>query len=265
MEKSKFAQPVSMVCNKEQFEHYLKKPMEDLGYEPYLLNISSYNPILIAHDDKIKCTSKNHLNSHIYGNWADGKGYFIDHFNPELFLAIAGMREGDDIRKGGYFMCIKGVIMDFSGKLTYKKGVIYKSESDGCITGEQGGKIHGWSKVSYTDEYFRKATLQDLIEKFGKKEYTIEVVEPSRGSLFVSDEGFKIEPPEQKSIENIVADTIMGYVDNNFQSAYDLYVKVGQELESRLKVEKKQLTEKKSQLNKISFTNGERKTVGKKK
>ena len=57
------------------------------------------------------------------------------------------------IRKGDKFECIEDVIMD-DGEIAYRKGGVYVSERDSCITDLQGCDIHIWE----TDwpEYFKR-------------------------------------------------------------------------------------------------------------
>lgn len=52
------------------------------------------------------------------------------------------------------YLCIKDVIMDGSGVVTYIKGRIYPSEYEGCVTNEQGDTHHMWSDKSLFNEYF---------------------------------------------------------------------------------------------------------------
>jgi hypothetical protein len=59
------------------------------------------------------------------------------------------------IKKGNEFVCIKKVIMKFSKITEYKKGFIYISEKDDCITNESGDKNHQWD-VKYNIRYFVK-------------------------------------------------------------------------------------------------------------
>ena len=41
------------------------------------------------------------------------------------------------------FLCIQDVVFG-SGYFVYKKGKVYKSEIEGCITNEQGNLYHEW-------------------------------------------------------------------------------------------------------------------------
>ena len=63
----------------------------------------------------------------------------------------------EKISVGDKFLCTKTVIMDLSEEVAYKKGKIYYSDYDGCITDEQSDMHHHWYILSDEfDEYFEK-------------------------------------------------------------------------------------------------------------
>lgn len=67
-----------------------------------------------------------------------------------------------NIKKGDSFVCIEDVIMDDEHySLVYKKGSVYTSEIDGCITDEDGDINHHWNDVDYTSLYFVKINLDN--------------------------------------------------------------------------------------------------------
>lgn len=66
-----------------------------------------------------------------------------------------------DIKKGDSFVCIEDVIMTDDDSLVYKKGSVYTSEKDGCITNEAGEIDHRWDNVDYTRLYFAKIELNN--------------------------------------------------------------------------------------------------------
>ena len=60
------------------------------------------------------------------------------------------------IRKGEEFVCIKKVVMRNPDKtIEYKKGFIYISEKDHCITNESGNVDHFWNFKAFS-KYFVK-------------------------------------------------------------------------------------------------------------
>jgi hypothetical protein len=61
------------------------------------------------------------------------------------------------IKKGDRFFCHTSVEMDGEQVfIAYRKGKIYTSDEDGCITNDRGGKLHSWSTVEYLEKYFSK-------------------------------------------------------------------------------------------------------------
>jgi hypothetical protein len=68
-----------------------------------------------------------------------------------------------DIKKGDSFVCIQDVIMAEDDSLVYKKGFVYTSEKNGCITDEDGDIDHRWDDVDYTRLYFVKIGKNNAI------------------------------------------------------------------------------------------------------
>ena len=60
------------------------------------------------------------------------------------------------IKKGNEFVCIKKVVMKGSKVTEYKKGFIYISELDDCITNESGNVNHFWNTEKIIKKYFIK-------------------------------------------------------------------------------------------------------------
>ena len=61
------------------------------------------------------------------------------------------------IKKGDRFVCIKNVIMNKDLKdIAYRKGYVYVSQINGCITNDKLITGHGWSKYSQPKRYFVK-------------------------------------------------------------------------------------------------------------
>ena len=69
-----------------------------------------------------------------------------------------------EIKKGDKFLCIKDVIL-FDGRgIAYKKGEIYKSERDYCITDISGDKEHTWSERDIIiQQYFKPLSEVDYV------------------------------------------------------------------------------------------------------
>lgn len=58
-----------------------------------------------------------------------------------------------EIEKGKRYLCTKTVVMD-DDEVDYIKGRVYWSEMEGCITDEQGFKMHQWTEGTSPEEYF---------------------------------------------------------------------------------------------------------------
>ena len=67
------------------------------------------------------------------------------------------------IKKGDKFKCIKDVIMDNDpNDIAYTKGKIYISESDKCITDNQGYVSHCWNN-GREQQYFIKLSEKEMV------------------------------------------------------------------------------------------------------
>ena len=135
-----FIQPVSMKCSQDQYESDLKQPLLEMGYNEtdvakwnkhrYLVTNYTGFEHKISNADYVDCESHSR--------------YFIDHYNPELFLALAAMTEKKEA-KGG----------EFGGK------------GEWVVKNNRFEKLHR-KTLFYND--WRKATKEELINKFTKKE-----------------------------------------------------------------------------------------------
>ena len=96
---TKFITPVAMPCNKEQYEKALRDPLLKMGYKEYQFtwNLSILPTYLCTNID-----DEHNQVSDLRILYKDNNRYFIDHYNPELFLALAGMREDKEIKVGDW-------------------------------------------------------------------------------------------------------------------------------------------------------------------
>jgi len=92
-----FTTPVSMKVTDEQFRKDLYQPLLDLGYKysDSRLIPSRICTNFAGNNDLIDIDNKGREDEYY-------KRYYIDHYNPELFLALAGMTQGDDWQIGEY-------------------------------------------------------------------------------------------------------------------------------------------------------------------
>lgn len=143
-ENRKYSYPVSMKVTQEQYEKDLKQGLLDLGYIfDSTLNLPwGHREFLITNCAGVNESVSNVSESNIRSN----RRYFINHYNPELFLALAGMRGGDQIHVGE-FMINKG-----------EPGYLYE-------------KICKITSVDAEDDFYvqeswRKATKEEIINWF---------------------------------------------------------------------------------------------------
>lgn len=68
------------------------------------------------------------------------------------------------IEKGNKFLCTKDVIM-FDGDIAYKKGEIYQSECDGCITNVYSEVDHRWPSEEAPRAYFKLLSEVDRAQE----------------------------------------------------------------------------------------------------
>lgn len=77
------------------------------------------------------------------------------------------------IKKGDKFLCIKAVKMNGDGEVAYTNGRVYTSEVDGCLTDEQGDKLHEWGGENL-NRYFRPFTgytMTSTLDDFNNEEF----------------------------------------------------------------------------------------------
>lgn len=124
----KFKTPVAMEVTQEQYDRDLKQPLLDLGYvekKEYRFTRENFS-ILQTNSDK---------GYSLFVNSHNEQPYYIPTYNPELFLALAGMTEGDIISQKEW---------------TYYRETCY----NGILLGSS---------------YFPKATKEQLINHFSKE------------------------------------------------------------------------------------------------
>lgn len=148
-----FIQPVSMQVTREQYKQDLKDSLLKLGYKECIIfnwgNERDYLATNYAKDhNKISVVSE--------CSKMDNSRYFIDHYNPQLFLAIAAMTKGEIPIVREWFVYTDYVVE----RAGYKVGVLYKNENP-----------------LINARWKRKATLQELIDKFKKQEEIMETKE----------------------------------------------------------------------------------------
>lgn len=182
--KPKFITPVSMQVTKEQYEKDLKEPLKELGYT--LSNFDNFYdaPIIynnyniwapeICSNGKIGCEKKK-------------RRYFIDYYNPQLFLALATMTEGEELIQGEYLICIKAT------ERYKEKELIRVSRVN---EGHETEYIENSFSQRYSRNHFRKATKEEIIEKLSlnqmkRQDFTIGGTQALK-EAFIKDGNFKL-------------------------------------------------------------------------
>ena len=188
----KFIQPVSMRVTKEQYERDLREPLLKMGYE---------EACMIYWDKNLFLATFSGVNNPFMTNIKNGRGFVIPEYNPKLFLAIAAMTDKETPIVGEWLVCIDEMAYIISG---YKVGEFVKN-------GNPNIELN----------WFRRATLQELIEKYTnqkqdimKKEITNEqfnelknLIAPENVEKF--DELMGLKKPIPKKEELITGDKVI--------------------------------------------------------
>ena len=149
---TKFKTSVAMKVTEEQYKKDLKQPLYELGY--ICENTNFFKEYLTN-------TCSTDHNDGLYGYWSEDisltKEYYIDTYNPELFLALSAMTEDDDWIIGEYLVYYQTI----SKESTFK---IFK-----CQSLDRANYLAGFADLENKNKYiYRKATKEELIEHFSK-------------------------------------------------------------------------------------------------
>jgi hypothetical protein len=163
----KFITDVSMKITEENYHEGLRLDIANLGYDTqFVYELDEYP--YIRTDTKCSCirTCKSRTGSTSLKKLED-YSYLIEGYNPELFLALAAMTEGEDPIIGEYFKCLKEIELNSDG-YKYSEGEIvqvlfYNNDYDNDLHSKNSFGKH------YDRNYYRKATKEELIEHFRKE------------------------------------------------------------------------------------------------
>lgn len=140
IEQWQFTAPIAMKCTEEQFNE-IKEKLVEMGYSGCRKAISfdryEYLTNRYGQIGHVDCTDK-YISKIKVSNW-------FESFNPDLFLALSAMTDKED-----------GI-----------KGEVYTNSCGKFYTKDDGteGKWH--------NTFWRKATAQEIIEHFEKKEFVL--------------------------------------------------------------------------------------------
>ena len=171
-----FITPVSMPCTQEQYERDLRKPLLEMGYEERTITNWKITPILTNNFlGKVGLV----CNVEVFTKH-DNDRYYIHHYNPQLFLALAAMTDRDRPIYGEYVAALIDISSTLKPSITTTKNKLYKHMENleiGSLhltirddNGIYYGFGEGWNKT------FRKATKEEIINHFTKMK---EETEPS--------------------------------------------------------------------------------------
>jgi len=154
-----FITPVSMKCTQQQYERDLKDSLLKMGYKEQNITYWSEYPYL--------CTNwgSNHNgigNGYEYSNFVNAHNrYYIEEYNPQLFLALAAMTDDEEAIVGEYIIAkdTKRHIPKTPERVESIDNGFYKTKSN----------ANNWET-----EYYRKATKEEIINHFTKKQNTME-------------------------------------------------------------------------------------------
>lgn len=153
-----FIQPVSMkIPSQQDYERDLKYQLEKLGYCEHR-NFDSY---------KFDAETWNYLGTLTDGqlykvhNETNSKNrYMIPAYNPQLFLALAGLTDDPAIKEGDW-------VRSIDESVDYRRGMIYrvdKFDTERGIIKSSTSSPHPYAQKS--QRYFRKTTKEELVKHF---------------------------------------------------------------------------------------------------
>lgn len=155
-----------MKVTEEQYKRDLEQPLKDLGYSKSFFEEFSES-ITYVGTNFTNCPSA-------YSNFSiktkdNFDRYYIDHYNPKLFLALCAMTKGKNPIIGEYLY----IPNNYSQTEGLKKGDIVKVT---CIDYARFKTDKKGENTNTSLDYSRKATKEELIKHFNKNnmiDYTI--------------------------------------------------------------------------------------------
>lgn len=159
-----FTQKISMDCTQEQYEKYLKEELLKMGYEEE--NTSCW-------DDKKNCYISNNyslngtMGNEPYQTAKSEEMNYLGKFNAPLFLALAAMTDKKLGGIGEYWVLIDKNL-SFTKNELYKCVGLFLDKTPKFI--DDIGELNGFDSRFFF-EFIRKATVSEIMAKFGEKEY----------------------------------------------------------------------------------------------
>ncbi len=153
MNNKQFAFPVSMIVTQEQF-NFLSKELEKLGYENNGQCTKRSNPIVLYTNAGLNNNQYSSVNLICGEAKTIHDRYFIEQYNPELFLALAAQTTNEELAIGDYIKLRNGYIGD--NKIEQIVGFHYNNKM----------KIGGREEQHCNPKEYEKATKEEIISHF---------------------------------------------------------------------------------------------------
>lgn len=164
IEQWQFTTPIAMKCTEEQFNE-IKGKLVEMGYILYGITFGEkYRYLSSNFDNDVRCITDLAIGSKYF---KECNPIIFESFNPDLFLALAAMTDKEDGIKGEW----------------WKSGLT--------------GKLIMQSESSFLHLILRKATAQEIIEHFEKKEFMLQ----PRWYVELTESNRDIVIPWHKSID----------------------------------------------------------------
>lgn len=144
----------------KQLKQDLQGPLTNIGYRFADCTISSTYPIIVTNWNG----QQGVVNSEMTRVKNNKDRYFIDNYNPELFLALAAMTDEEFGIAGEWWVCEKNPSHRFFHGKPYRS--VAPVSSRGALISEHG-EPHGLYPNNLKN--FRKATKQEIINWFTRE------------------------------------------------------------------------------------------------
>jgi hypothetical protein len=153
----KYKLNVVMKTTQEQFEKDLRKPLKQMGKDILVWGWENNYHYVTSFKNDNTIGNYNSYNKH--------DDTFIDHYNPELFLALAAMTDKEDGNVGEWWKFTGNGVYSFThGKLYRQIGSTVNAP--GAFIDNHGHTNGFYSINSSNQECFVKATQEEIIKEF---------------------------------------------------------------------------------------------------
>lgn len=171
MTKHTFTTPVSMEVTQKQYSDDLKGPLLELGYNEYHVTDWRDYEYLVTNINNTIGMLGNLSSSYI----RDNNRYFIDHYNPDLFLALAAITDSSTPIVGEYWH------WEGSDSRKFLKCSSLNGSFNDCYDFSVEGKS-GYDSCHLIN--LTKATKQELINQFTKSNSNTDMSNNNNKKIF---------------------------------------------------------------------------------